>query len=166
MKSSEFAEIISSTKSIVLGSIRKNLFPEHVDFIDDVVQETYLRAFKALSKNQFRGDSEISTWLYQIARNESLRLNQKLKRKIIKEEKLKLHLTENSYEVIPAENENLFSTIYNLLNKLPFIYKSVIEKQLAGKSEKQIALELNISKGTVKSRVFRAKELLKKWIGK
>lgn len=166
MKSSEFSKIISSTKSIVLGSIRKNLFPEHLDFIDDVVQETYLRAFKALSKNQFRGESEISTWLYQIARNESIRMNQKLNTRIQKEEKLKLQMMETANQSNPIETENLFSTILTLMNKLPYIYKSVIEKQLDGKSEKQIALELNISNGTVKSRVFRAKELLKKWVEK
>lgn len=165
MKSSEFSKIISSTKSIVLASIRKNLYPEYIDFIDDVAQETYLRAYKALSKNQFRGESDISTWLYQIARNESLRINEKMKQKTKKEEKLKLKLSENSFETIPV-SENLFSTIYNLLNKLPLVYKSVIEKQLAGKSEKQISIELNISQGTVKSRVFRGKEMLRKWVKK
>ena len=82
MKVSEeqFAAIVNETKGIVLAAVRSHLFEHYAHAIDDVVQETYLRAYKSLVKDKFQNKSKISTWLYAIARNESLRMNGKLKK--------------------------------------------------------------------------------------
>ena len=84
----DFAEIVERTKGVVLSAISKTLDAEFSSHIDDVVQETYLRAYKSLQKEQFKNNSSIETWLYTIARNESLRMNEKLVRERQKSENL------------------------------------------------------------------------------
>jgi RNA polymerase sigma-70 factor (ECF subfamily) len=60
MTNSDFTEIVNSTKSIVLSAIEKNLAERFFHSIDDVVQETYLRAYKALVKLMTLHISKIS----------------------------------------------------------------------------------------------------------
>ena len=84
MDDKEFAGIVNSTKPIVLSAIKKYVAAQYFHSIDDVVQETYLRAYKSLIKNSFRGESSMETWLYAIARNESLRMMKKINREEIK----------------------------------------------------------------------------------
>jgi len=161
MNSNEFSEIVSQTKSIVLSAIEKNLAERFAFAIDDVVQETYLRAFKTLSKNSFREDSRLSTWLYTIARNEALRMNQKLMREEQKLNKLKQNFQTNE----EIHERNFFENFLNYLKQVPEKYRTVLEFYLKGKKEAEIAKELNIQVGTVKSRAYRGREILKKMIG-
>src|SRR5271157_5838929 len=86
MTEKEFADIVGSTKKIVLSAIEKHLSARFYHAIDDIAQESYLRAYRSIIKNKFRGDSKIETWLYAIARNEALRMNDRLARE---EEKFK-----------------------------------------------------------------------------
>jgi RNA polymerase sigma-70 factor (ECF subfamily) len=158
MTSTEFSKIISETKSVVLSAIRKNLAERFSDSIDDVVQEVYIRAYKSLSQDKFRKDSSISTWLYTIARNESLRMNEKLIREEKKVEKLKLQTKETYSEV---EDKGTLEKIKDTIGKIPAIYSSVLIKLIEGKSEKKIAEELAIAQGTVKSRISRGKQMIK-----
>lgn len=159
----EFAQIVGNTKSIVLAAVVKNL-PERFHYlIDDAVQETYLRAYRALVKNRFRGDSALSTWLYSIARNEALRITKKSLREEQKQQKLSIksteHLDNNSVKDttgILAEKD----AYKNYLSRLPRIQKEVVELYLKGFSEKEIASSLSIAGGTVKSRLSRARELV------
>jgi RNA polymerase sigma-70 factor, ECF subfamily len=160
MQSTDFSEIVRSTKTIVLSAIQKNLAERFNYAIDDVVQETYLRAFKALENGNFKGESKISTYLYTIAKNEALRANYYLEREEKKIDKLK------SKPILSNESSDTSLTnIDSLLTRikmLPDHYSHVIQKKLDGKSEKEISKELGITQGTVKSRISRAKGLLKK----
>ena len=72
-----FDTIISETKLLVLKTIGETLIDRFDDATEDVAQEVYFRVYKAIKKGQFRGDSKLSTWIYQIAKNESNRMNQK-----------------------------------------------------------------------------------------
>ncbi len=161
MNSLEFSKIVSETKSIVLSAIEKNLAERFSFAIDDVVQETYLRAFKALSKNSFREDSRLSTWLYTIARNEAIRMNQKLMREEQKLNKLKANFQANE----KISETNFIENFLDYLKQVPEKYRTVLEYYLNGKKEVEIARELNIQVGTVKSRAYRGREILKKMIG-
>ncbi|MCB1179339.1 MAG: sigma-70 family RNA polymerase sigma factor [Leptospiraceae bacterium] len=159
MESTEFSKIISETKPIVLSAIRKNLAERFYDSIDEVVQEVYIRAYKALTAKKFRGDSNIRTWLYTIARNESLRMNKKLSREEEKIEKVKKDAREYSEEI--EDDSWSFGKVKDLILKIPLKYSSVLLKVIEGKSEGKIAEELGIKQGTVKSRTSRGKKILK-----
>jgi RNA polymerase sigma-70 factor, ECF subfamily len=168
MNDKEFAGIVNSTKATVLSAISKNLAPQYYHSIDDVVQETYLRAYRSLKKNSFRGDSLIETWLYAIARNESLRMMKKLNREEIKLKKKAEKLAESAEEAESREKHDdgiNKMDLDRIINDLPEKYRSVMKLFSLGFSEKQIAGELSLNKGTVKSRVFRAKSLMQRMAG-
>lgn len=153
MSEIDFEKIVAETKTIVLSAIQKYLHEENIDYIDDVAQETYLRAYKALNQNKFKSQSELSTWIYTIAKNESLRMNENVMRQKKKQIKLQQSLSETQ------EDENfLLIDVWSILKKLPIKYKSIFEKLLEGKTEKEISRELNLKQGTVKSRIFRGKK--------
>ncbi|MBE8362776.1 RNA polymerase sigma factor [Leptospira borgpetersenii] len=171
MTESEFTEIVSSTREIVLSAIEKNLAERFSYAIDDVAQETYFRAYKALKKDQFRKESKLSTWLYTIARNESLRMNDKLRKEEERAEKLTKSKKEEDFLISHTDlNENskrlnsqeMIGTLRALLVKIPDKYRKVLEFYLAGYSESQIAETMGVKPGTVKSRAFRGKEMIKR----
>jgi len=162
MNEKEFSAIVTQSKGIVLSAIEKNLAERFYHAIDDVAQETYLRAYKNLIKNKFRGDSAIETWLYRIAVNESLRMNQKLKREEDKQKK-----SISAFEIKPENEANMAEEIAELKNAIPDLpekYRDVLSLVFEGRSNKEIALKLKIMPGTVKSRTFRGKEMLHKII--
>jgi RNA polymerase sigma-70 factor, ECF subfamily len=163
MDNKEFADIVNSTKHVVLSAVKKHIDPRYDHSIDDIVQETYLRAYKALMKNSFRGDSSIDTWIYTIARNETMRMMKKLNREAVKLRK-KADSLENSventiFEDVADYNINKLD-LEGSIGSLPGKYKEVMELIILGFSEKQIAVELSLKKGTVKSRIFRGRALL------
>lgn len=76
-KAPAFTELVKATHEKLYWHIRRIVL-NHED-ADDILQNTYLKAWNAL--DSFRGDSQISTWLYRIATNESLTFlaNERLK---------------------------------------------------------------------------------------
>lgn len=173
MTESEFTDIVSSTRDIVLSAIEKNLAERFSYAIDDVAQETYFRAYKALKKDQFRKESKLSTWLYAIARNESLRMNDKLKReeeraeKLARSKKPEDFITKNSNMNgksgdAESNSQEVIGLLRSLLVKIPDKYRKVLEFYMAGYTEKQIAETMGVKPGTVKSRAARGKEMMKR----
>lgn len=161
MTERQFAEIVEETKGIVLSTIHRYLFQENKDAVDDVAQEVYLRAYRSLSQGKFRHDSKISTWLFIIARNESLRMNRKLdrNRNIFNKKK------QYEYEQLDVEEDDMMERylpeLKKGIEKLPDKYKVVILELLKGKSLKKISLDLGMAEGTVKSRLYRARNRLR-----
>lgn len=156
MDERDFAEIVKRTKKTVLSAIGKNLSPRFSHAIDDVTQETYLRAYKGLVRNSFRNESTIETWLYKIARNESLRINQRLSReeeKIKKVKEAKIFAHEDDFDEI--------SFLSDRLSLLPEKYKLVLELAAQGYNTDDISNKLGIRPGTVKSRASRGKKLIR-----
>jgi len=157
MNEREFAEIVKRTKKTVLSAIEKNMASRFYHSIDDVAQETYIRAYNGLVKNSFRGDSAIETWLYKIAKNESLRMNQKLMRE---EAKVKKASESNSgvREEMPDPGETAY--LNDHLALLPEKYRSVLTLVLQGFNINDISQKLGIRPGTVKSRTSRGKQII------
>jgi RNA polymerase sigma-70 factor, ECF subfamily len=166
MDDKEFAGIVNSTKPIVLSAVKKYVAAQYYHSVDDIVQETYLRAYKSLIKNSFRGESSVETWLYTIARNESLRMMKKLNREEMKIRKKAMKMDDLVSERQTEEDDINVKRIdlKRGIGDLPEKYKGVMELVSQGLSEKDIADELSLKKGTVKSRIFRGKFLLQRLI--
>lgn len=167
MNEEAFASIVEETKGVVLKAIRSCLFSEYYYAVDDVVQETYIRAYRSLVKKKFKGQSKLSSWLFTIARNESIRMNKKLKSgerrraKYVEKNIQYLDNTEEGNIAEKVEKDDLIGKLNIAVKKLPEKYENVIDLYLKGFNERQIAQFLSISRGTVKSRVHRGKEKLK-----
>lgn len=162
MNEKEFAEIVKTTKGIVLSAIKNHLDAQYYHAIDDIIQETYIRAYNALIKKKYRGDSTLKTWLYSIAKNESLRMMKYQKREEEKLNNVLLDLRHKRKEKwLNDEIEKINANcIEKLIKELPEKYRCVIELIALGFSEEQIADQLAIKRGTVKSRASRGKELM------
>lgn len=161
MTDREFAEIVQETKGIVLSAIEKHLDNRHFHAIDDVAQETYFRAFRSLKKQGFRGDSSLNTWLYTIARNESLRMNRKLGRESDKVAR-KMQETSSAEASVALDFDSDIELLRESMEKLPEKYRSVMILVAEGHSIQEIAEKLDIRAGTVKSRTSRGREMLQK----
>lgn len=161
MTDREFTEIVQETKGIVLSAIEKHLDSRFFHAIDDVAQETYLRAFRSLKKKGFRGDSSISTWLYTIARNESYRMNRRLGRELDKT-KRKMQETSEGEAVAVYEYDVDIILMRESIDRLPEKYRSVMALVAEGLSIDEISKKLDIRSGTVKSRTSRGREMLQK----
>jgi len=136
---------------------------------NDLVQETFMKAFASLAS--YRTEYRFSTWLYRIAANCAIDF---LRKKRIKALSLDRHLDgENNREIEIADysyhperdlerKEQRFS-IEAAISSLPKKYREVIiYRHKDDKSYEEIADLLSMPIGTVKARIFRARELLKK----
>lgn len=157
MTQSEFATIVGQTKAVVLQAVRKHLAAQFYEAIDDVVQETYIRAYRSLVAGKFKEESSLETWLYRIAANEAKRMTRKLLR-----EENKLQRLFHSIDKTPPEIQYDELSLMPVIEKLPEKYKDVIKLKALGNDENAIAGTLGIPKGTVKSRLSRGKLILYK----
>lgn len=129
------------------------------DYVDDIAQEVFITIFKNIHK--FRFESLFTTWLYRITVNKCKDHIRKMKiRSIVSYFK---DDDENNY---PFENENIDFDSKKILKdaiaSLPDKLKTpLILKDIEGLSYKEIADTVNCEVGTVKSRIFRARETLR-----
>lgn len=143
---------------------------------DDIVQETFLQAFRKW--DQFRGDADPGTWLYTIAVRACHRLHRRRSGEPSSmpslDELMPFHDTRvvniggGASEVDPLEAyatreaiEQVEGAIVSLPwpYRLPLILKDVIELSVA-----QVAQATGLKEATVKTRVFRARLLLRKTV--
>ncbi len=129
---------------------------------EDVAQESFIKIYRNISG--FKEESRFSTWLYRIVINTAYDF---LRRR--KHPPLSLDNDDIKHApfVLPQETE--FQSNQELLNealaKLPFEYRSVlILREVEGVSYQQIAEALKISIGTVESRLFRGRAMLKEFL--
>ncbi len=161
MTNEEFTAIVEETKAVVISAIRTHLFEHYRHAVDDVVQEVYLRAFRSLVKGGFEKRAKLSTWLYTIARNESIRMNYRLKRAERKRDFLFFGgppAGETADEELPVE---LLGGIPEKIGQLPLRYRTIMLLYSEGMQGGEIAEKLSLPQGTVKSRIHKGKELLR-----
>ena len=122
---------------------------------EDAAQESFLKIYGSI--NSFRGDSKFSSWLYRIVVNKAYDLLRKRKHTVQLDE-----ISEISSETKPSEAELMKQLISDCLALIPFQYRSALTlRDMQGLSYEEIAQVLNISVGTVESRIFRGRRMLK-----
>ncbi len=140
------------------------------EIANDLVQETFMKAFSSLKS--YRSEYRFSTWLYKIAANSSIdHLRKKRIQALSLDNPIKTADGEVTIEVADythhpeqemVRRERAVS-IEEAINSLPEKYRRVIvARHKEEKSYEEIANELDLPVGTVKARIFRARELLKK----
>ena len=130
---------------------------------DDIVQEVFIKIFRALG--DFRGDSQLSTWIYRIARNESLNAIDRRKPQVIPiDECAELPATGESPEASYRRRIGR-ERLERLMERLDEKQRIAIELRYIGdKSYEEIAEIMDIPLGTVKTYIYRAKLSLKRMI--
>jgi RNA polymerase sigma-70 factor (ECF subfamily) len=140
----------------------------------DLTQETFLSALKAIKK--FRGEADLKTWLFRIAINESRNRFRWWKRRFrektisldapVGESDTPLSDTFSSSSKNPEENaleHEREQILRRALQDLPDIFReAVVLCDIEGLSYEEIASVLDINLGTVKSRIARGRDELRK----
>lgn len=139
------------------------------DLVEDIAQETFIRAYRAL--HQFRGDAQFYTWLYRIAVNTAKKFLMELKREPYlahsfadndaddetfsqKQEPT----TDETPETVLAAKE-LAAVVNAAVDDLPADLKqALVLREVEGLSYEEIAVFMNCPIGTVRSRIFRARD--------
>ena len=143
-----------------------------VDLVPDIAQETFVRAYRAIG--QFRGDSAFYTWLYRIAVNTAKKALVDLKRDPIVTESA-LAGRDDDDETSRVENElsdgetpdavlaskEIAAAVNSAIEGLSDDLRQAITlREIEGLSYEEIAELMNCPIGTVRSRIFRAREAI------
>lgn len=134
----------------------------------DLVQETFLNAYQGFDR--FRGDAQISTWLYTIASRASLRMRRRRKGAPERELSLDEFIPTSDGEFrlqIPIDglspeaalqNKQLRQALDAAINQLPKKYKMVLVlRDMEGVSAKEVGAIMGLNERAVKSRLHRAR---------
>ena len=143
-----------------------------VDLIEDIAQETFIRAYRALP--QFRGDAQFYTWLYRIAINTAKKFLMELKRDPTVSESF-FKSDDDSDETFLNRNEPISDetpesvlaakeiavAVNAALQELPEeLRQALILREIEGFSYEEISEMMACPIGTVRSRIFRARDVI------
>src|SRR5574341_71684 len=139
-----------------------------VEAAKDLVQETFLNAYRGFK--DFRGDAQVSTWLYTIASRACLRMRRKKKGEPERELSLDefVPTSEGEFRLqIPVDgltpeeafqNKELRRALDQAIDKLPKKYRMVLVlRDMEGLSAKEVGTVMGLNERAVKSRLHRAR---------
>lgn len=145
----------------------------HADDARDLVQETFLNAYRRF--NQFRGDAQVSTWLYTIASRACLRMRRRRKGAPARELSLDEFIPTPDGELrlqIPIqgltpeealEKKELKRALNSAIQRLPPKYRLVLVlRDMEGLSAKEVGQVMGLNERAVKSRLHRARLFVRK----
>ncbi len=139
----------------------------------DITQEAFLKAYRALGR--FRGESAFYTWLYRIAVNTAKNYLAAQRRRpmdveldLQDPEQFELHakLRETDTPESVLMGRQLHETVARAIEALPDdLRTAIVLRELDGMSYEEIAQTMDCPVGTVRSRIFRARDAIGKKIG-
>ncbi len=141
-----------------------------VEEAEDLTQEAFIKAFNSLA--QFNEDYAFSTWLYKIATNNCIDFFRKRKLQTLSIDKPIQYKDSEIHQELPDPELNpeksilageRSSIIREAIESLPEkYYTAIVLRHTEEKSYEEIAEILHLPIGTVKARIFRAREMLNK----
>lgn len=167
---------VEAFEQLILGCEKKvfNIAYRMIGNYDDaneLAQEVFLKAFRSI-KN-FKGDCLFSTWIYRVTANVCLdELRRRKKKTVISlDEDIELKDGEVKRQIpddaptpdIEAESNVIKNIVNESIRQLPDDYRNMIVlRDIQGFSYDEISKIVNCPEGTVKSRINRARQALKK----
>ena len=137
--------------------------------VEDIAQETFLKAYRALPK--FRNESAFYTWLYRIAVNTARNhISSKHNQVFVSDQidtqdgetfsRLDNH-TDGETPETHMHNREIIESLQIALDELPEqLRQAIVLRELEGLSYEEIATAMDCPVGTVRSRIFRAREAI------
>ena len=143
-----------------------------VDLVPDIAQETFIRAYRAIP--QFRGESAFYTWLYRIAVNTAKKFLMELKRDPLVTESARASRDEDDdssrveNELSDGETPDAVLASKQIAAAVNFAIEALSDdlrqaitlREIEGLTYEEIAELMNCPSGTVRSRIFRAREAI------
>lgn len=145
------------------------------DLVQDIAQETFIRAYRALG--QFRGEAQFYTWLYRIAVNTAKKQLMELKRDPLVpmsalrsgdddetsgvEYELNAQVADSETPEAVLASKEIAQAVNEAMDALPKeLGQAIALREIEGLSYEEIAQALDCPIGTVRSRIFRAREAI------
>ena len=140
----------------------RRLIVDH-DLAQDVLQDTFIKAYQNF--HQFKQDSQLYTWLYRIATNESLQQLNKLKRMQKTEEDAEYHLQNLVAENVESDADEIQTLLQKAIHTLPEKQKLVFTmRYYEDLPYEEISKILDMSVGTLKTNYHYAKQKVEDYI--
>lgn len=151
-----------------LGRLLSRMIRDQAE-VEDVVQESFIKAYRAL--HNFRGDSAFYTWLYRIGINtaKNYLVSQGRRPQVLQEVEIEdVENFEDGFEMRTMETpetalmtKEIAQTVNDTVASLPEELRTAITlREMEGLSYEEIAEVMQCPIGTVRSRIFRARETI------
>ena len=161
MTNAQFTVMVEQHRDMLKNFALK--FTGDVNDADDLIQETMVKALRFCDK--FESGTNVKGWLYTIMRNtfiNNYRNNARKQSVVSQDEDLSSAQLLLSAQRNGAEGNFAMNDIQKALSLLPQVYSIPFIRHFEGYKYEEIALELDLPLGTVKTRIHEARRLLKK----
>jgi RNA polymerase sigma-70 factor (ECF subfamily) len=175
VQEAEIIELMSSDKSrekgvrLMMDTYQSRLYwhirrfvVDH-DLAQDILQDTFIKAYQNF--HQFKQESQLYTWLYRIATNESLQQLNKLKKMQKSDEEMTNHLQNLVADNVQPTANEIQVLLQNAINTLPEKQKLVFNmRYYEDLPYEEISQILEMSVGTLKTNYHYAKQKVEDYI--
>ncbi|MBT3147124.1 RNA polymerase sigma factor RpoE [Neptunomonas phycophila] len=165
-----FDLLVGKYQHKIVGLVSRYVYDHHEAM--DIAQEAFIKAYKALPR--FRGDSAFYTWLYRIAINTAKNhlVSRGRRPPDVDVDVVDAEYFDGGDELRELENpenslfrDELQATVKRALDQLPEDLRAALTlREFEGMSYEDIAAVMDCPVGTVRSRIFRAREAIDKEI--
>ena len=152
-KEREFAQIVQENKRRIYTVCY--MFSKDADEVNDLFQEILINLWKGLQS--FEGDKFLSTWVWRVSLNTCINYSKKQKRTL---EKVPLDVNINLFEDMDEDSMQI-RQLYDRINRLGYIDRSIILMWLENLSYDEIGSILGITANNVSVKLVRIREKLK-----
>jgi RNA polymerase sigma-70 factor, ECF subfamily len=152
-----FGQIVEATSGRLVRLAARML--GNVVDAEDVVQEAYVKAYRALTTGEFDGRANVSTWLYRIVTNQAIDAMRSRARR----PKPTDTADESTSDLASAEQKLALAELVDFMSELPPDQRAaLVLKAVEGMTSPEIAEVLQCSEGAVEQRLVRARAALRK----
>ncbi|KXH83593.1 MULTISPECIES: RNA polymerase sigma factor [Chryseobacterium] len=156
-----FLKLINQHKGILYKTSR--IYADSVEDREDLQQEILIQLWK--SYQNFKGNSEFSTWMYRVAINTAITYLKKEKQRTSDQTDVPQHFEVQNEDYNPSKDRQL-EVFYAAVQELKPVEKAVIFYFMEGMSHKQIGDNLGLSEVNARVKLNRTKEKIQQIIKK
>ncbi|CEJ71929.1 RNA polymerase sigma-70 factor, ECF subfamily [Chryseobacterium oranimense] len=156
-----FLTLVNRHKGILYKTSR--IYADSAEDQEDLQQEILIQLWK--SYQNFKGNSEFSTWMYRVAINTAITYLKKEKRRTNNQAEVPQHFEIQHEDYNPSKDRQL-EIFYSAVQELKPLEKAVIFYFMEGMSHKEIGDHLGLSEGNARVKLNRTKEKIQQIIKK
>lgn len=156
-----FLSLVNKHKGILYKASR--IYADSLEDREDLQQEILIQLWK--SYQNFKGNSEFSTWMYRVAINTAITYLKKEKKRTNNQMDMPDHFEVQNEDYNPAKDKQL-EVFYAAVQELKPLEKAVIFYFMEGMSHKEIGDNLGLSEGNARVKLNRTKEKIQQIIKK
>ncbi|MCT2408309.1 RNA polymerase sigma factor [Chryseobacterium antibioticum] len=156
-----FLKLVNQHKGILYKASR--IYADSVEDREDLQQEILIQLWK--SYQNFKGNSEFSTWMYRVAINTAITYLKKEKQRTSNQTDVPHHFEVQNEDYNPAKDKQM-EVFYSAVQELKALEKAIIFYFMEGMSHKEIGENLGLSEVNARVKLNRTKEKIQQIIKK